>query len=762
MTRVCLVTDELQPLTDGGIGRLLRNLLDDAVVRHTAVEFHLLFPRSRGIAPERFRKELGPGVRVHLVDLTQDGSETVPPPWDDGCYAPPAAFRECVWHGQSYQLAQELRRLEREGLVFDVIEFPDFRGWALCTLQEKRLGRAFQRTEITVRLHSAYAVIQHFEADPRVSSDLLVRELERQALAHADRVVAHLEPVAEFNRPFFGSDARWRERVQVEFPPVLPPSASGHPAPRARIDLDTPLVFPSRTNPFKRPHLFVQAAAEVMRRRPDYRGRAFLACHVFHPDYLRSLLDGVPPDLRERFVVLDKGSPERAELLARGICVVPSIYESLNLVAYEISAAGGVPVVNERCLAFGPGTPFTDGLNCLKFDGTVDGLVDALLRALAGPALVPIAWEPTIPYWERPAVAARSRHRPRPRLVSVIVAHRDAGAALAATLQSVAASTHDGVEVLVVDDGSRDAGAAQVLEAVGLEAARGPENIRLFSHVVPRGRAAAWNTGAAAARGDLMLCLAAGDRLSTSFLAEAAGALDDPALAGVLPGIGFFDDDPALEAGRFAATAVSLSEVPGPELFGHPAGLRPLWRRAQLPDPPFDELLDETGPWTAILDLALRGRRILASPVLGCFVPSAGAGMPLSPAARGALLARAGAGLATGDRSRSVEVTGQALATYGLLPLANPARPERPFRYDVADGAHRALRRLPLVCNVLREPVRRVVPPLPIDPQALGLWSIGTAKPLRYELIDWAYLSFKQRAPAVGPLVKRALRRLRG
>ncbi|MHB8420670.1 MAG: glycosyltransferase [Myxococcales bacterium] len=761
MRRVALVTDELQPLTNGGIGRLLRNFLDDAAARRAPVEFHLLIPRSCGITPAMLRREVGADVRLHLVDLTQDASEVEAPPWDDGLYAAPAAFRGCVWHGQSYQLAQELRGLERSGLVFDTIEFPDFRGWALCSLQEKRLGRAFQHTEIAVRLHSTFGVIQRFEHDPHSPSDLVAHELERQALSLADRVVAHLEPVADFNRDHFGFDQAWRERVVVEFPPVLPqPTGRAQPA-RPKIGLDTPLVFPSRTNPFKRPHLFVQGATELMRRRPDYRGRAILACHIYHPEYLRRLLDDVPPGLRDRFVVLGPSSAERERLLTQGISVIPSIYESLNLVAYEVSAAGGLPVLNERCLAFGPRTPFIDGENCLKFDGSVDGLAGTLERALEGPELRPVAWRAAIPYWERPSAATPRRRRAKPPLVSVVVTHRDAGARLAATLESVSASSYTEIEAVVVDDGSWDPDAERAVERVAFEARRSPEAVQLVRHAEPRGRAACRNRGAAAAHGELLLFLDAGERIASQLIADAVCALvRDPELAGVLPAVGFFGDETALAEGRFTAQAVPLPEAPCAALLANPAGLRPLLRRSALPSPPFDEMLDEAGPWTAVLELALRGRRLLPTVALGCFVPAANAGSPIDVPVRRALLARLGAGPAR-QSPRALDLANLLLAALWEGQAAPSQIAVRPLRYEFADGANQALKRVPGIHGILRRPLQETIPEAPIEPETLGLWTPGTPKPLRYELADWAHLQIKRRAPALNPLVKRVVSRFR-
>jgi glycosyltransferase involved in cell wall biosynthesis len=759
MTRVALVTDELHPLTHGGIGRLLRNVLDEARGRDAPVEFHLLIPRSRGITPEILAREVGSRVRLHLLDLLQEGSEVPTTDWSDAFWAKPAAFGS-IWHAQSYQIAQELRRLEKGGLVFDTIEFPDFRGWALCTLQEKRLGRAFKKSLVAVRLHSTLAVLRHFEEPEWPPSTLLENEQEREALLLADKVIAHLEPVADFNRAFFGFDDRWRRRVATEFPPVLPPPAATARAQKTRGP-DAPLVFATRTNPCKRPDLFIQGAAEFMQRRPDYLGKAILACHVYHPDYLRRLLDDVPRRLCERFIVLGTANQERERLVAEGITIVPSIYESLNLVAYEVSAAGGLPVLNERCLAFGERTPFIDGLNCLKFDGTVDGLAACLERALDSPSLRPVEWQAATPYWEKPLRTIPPRRAPRPR-VSVVIAHRDAAEALAATLESVAASTYEDVQAIVVDDGSCDAPSKLALERIAAESQRAPEAVHVVQHLEPRGRAAAWNDGARAALGDLLMFLDAGDRLASTFIEEAVHALMVEAdLSGVLPAVEIQGQNLTGWSGQATAQILAVSEAPCPGLLANPGGLRPLLRRSAFPTAIFDDMLDGHGPWSALLALGLGGGHLLGSPAPGCSVQPPDVA-PMSPSVRRALLARAALKVKT-VCARTATLSNLLLAArWDPPPRKNETTVrEKPLRYELVDGANEALKRIRGFHGLLRKPLQRAVPGQPIEPASLGLWSPGATKPLRYEMIDWAYAKFKQRAPNVGPFVRRAVNRFR-
>jgi glycosyltransferase involved in cell wall biosynthesis len=89
-------------------------------------------------------------------------------------------------------------------------------------------------------------------------------------------------------------------------------------------------------------------------------------------------------------------------------------------------------------------------------------------------------------------------HRP---LVSVVIPARDAAGTIARALSSVLAQEWRPLEVIVVDDASRDRTAAIVED---FAAAAGSVTIRLLRHAVARGAAGARNAGIAAASGEII------------------------------------------------------------------------------------------------------------------------------------------------------------------------------------------------------------------------------------------------------------------
>jgi hypothetical protein len=697
--RVCFVTDELHPFTNGGIGRLLHNFIVEGTRRKAHVEFHLLSPARISLSQPALDAQFGENVvRLHEYAVVPTGKAVH---WSKGTYAPAAAH--FPWQAEAQAVALALRDLEREGTAFDEIEFPDFRGLAFGALQEKLLGRAFQQSRIVVRIHSTLSVLLHFEGEPLSAEHLEIRELERKALLDADLVIAHLRSVADFNQRFYDFAPSWRTKVSIEFPPVLDAPI----ARRTEIDAraDRPIVFPSRTNPLKRPHLFVQATAMFMRECASFHGEAILACHVFHQSYLDELLDDVPADLRHRFRVVAEGGEVRARLLREGIVVVPSAHEALNLVAYEASAAGGDLVLNERCVAFGPGTPFVEGVNCRKFDGTVEDLVRALRTAHEGPSLSAVSWKADTPYWEIPSTL-RASPRDAGGRVSVVVVNHDGGGAIADTLVSLAASDHADLEIIVVDDASRMNLDAVLLNR--LESAEGSVvDMRVLRHVVRRGLAASQLAGLRAATGDFVLFMDAGDAVSPRFLGEATGALaHHDEFTGVLPTIGYVLSPTDLAASHLESFATQLGDAPTRGMVTSGSSLRPLWRRESLSGSPFDELLDNDGSWTEYLRQLFRGARFLVTPEVAYFASWPQARSGFSVGQRQAVLAHLAA---------MPDASARRAAELGALLLALPegsrdragveAGDEQPLRYRIADRLNDRVKTLPVLHPLLRRAI---------------------------------------------------------
>lgn len=705
--RVCFVTDELFPFSAGGIGRILHNLVRLGLERSSGTEFHFLVPDRFGVERERVRARFGDRVQIHYAALRSGWDATL----EEGrIYPPGAAFTDSIWHAESLDLMRALRHLAESGLSFDVIEFPDYRGWAFCTLQEKLLGRGFLRSLVSVRLHSTDGVLQRFEPRPPTMEQPARFDLERKALHDAELVVAHLESIADFNLSYYGFDRAWREKVVTEFPPVaeVTGKAPSSELPPGRRDL----LFATKLQPFKRPDVFIRGAVTFMRAQPDYRGCAVLSCHSFDESYARRVRALVPTDLAHRFRFSGPG-PDRDALLGGSILVIPSAYESCNLTAYEAAALGSLLVLNGECLAFGEGSPFRDDVNCHKYDGTVEGLAAALGRAVRGPLLPPVAWNPDLPYFLGGTRRGRRRRRQgSTRRVSVVVTNFNLAHHLPETLASVASSTHRDLEVVIVDDGSSEELDAVMLERLEREAARDGAPLKVIRNPVNRGLPGARNIGIRAATGEYVLPLDADDCISPLFLEMAVRGLERcPEYDVVVPTAGYFRTDADQGERRFCDWAVFLGEATAIGLAANRFSCATsLMRRRILERFPYDESLESYEDWDLYLRLAHAGCRFLVTNDVQFHYRARPGSMiwAVSRDRHHAHLSRVLEKVPPGaPQVRLFPLVGAAAAAYedgfraGEAAAASPLAP--PLRYRLVDMLNRSMKQAPIVHPALKK-----------------------------------------------------------
>ncbi|MCP3064543.1 glycosyltransferase [Myxococcus sp. K38C18041901] len=749
--RVCLVTDELYPFTAGGIGRVLHNLIEDSLQRDADIELHLLFPSNSTLNPREVEQHFQDRVSAHRAAPRDDWETSFD---EGGVYPPPGAFTDTQCHAQSMELLLELRRLESEGLDFEVIEFPDYRGWAFCAIQEKLLGCGLVGARMVVRLHSTAGMLAPFERQLPGREHLGQYELERKALLDADLIVAHIPGVAELNCSHYGFAQGWLDKVIREFPPVAPK--------RELVPLrgegEPDLLFVTKVQSIKRADVFVRGAGAFMRRCPEYRGKAVLACHVASAAYLAQVQAMIPEDLRPRFVFTGP-SKDRDALMGQGIVVIPSAYESLNLTAYEAASAGATLVLNAACVAFAPGSPFVDGLNCHTFDGSVEGLVDAMERAWRSGVLHPVAWTADAPYWERPqpepAWTERLPDERRPR-VSVLITNHNLGRFLPETLESIADSDYPEIEVIIVDDASTGAFDHEVLAHIEESILAGDSGVKLIRNPVNRGLPASRNVGLRAATGDYILPLDADDCISPTFIRIAVEALErHREFDVVVPSTGYFDTDEARAQRRFIDYALFIGDCPSLGMVANRlACATSLMRRSLFERLRYNEQLTSYEDWDLYLRLAHSGSRFLVSNALHFHYRR-----------------RKGSMITGVNRQRHLELlyqlhqglprplpAGTQLAMFLLLAqpehalhataaevVSASAASEAPLRYDVVDKVNRALKRVPVVHRMLKV-------------AAAGLTPEGEeVRPIRYSLVDLLNRTLK-RMPAVHPRMKQVVR----
>lgn len=511
------VTRELYPFTAGGIGRVVANILmttpeEDRTGMAVLYVGDNIEPEAFALAHPRVRFLAWPHSRFQQVGR-------------EGAHFPPmSAFVHSMLHWESVHVLQGLLELERLHGVLDYVEFVDWGAPAFAATQEKLLGNALSSTTLAVRLHTTDSILADFE--PRVQNvhALNLFDLERKALADCDLVIGQIAPVAEAFRAFYGfKDEEWTPRLRLHAPPVLLDTLQ--PAERTIIvDDHTPLLFTSKLQDIKRPDTFIRGCIQFLRARPQYQGSVVFLAHSFDARYQEYITSLVPEDLQGR-VVFARGvtGATREKRIAGSVCVFPSPWESFCLAAYEASLSGAACVLNAGNPAFGPGSPWQDGVNCCTFDGTPEGLSRALLALFEGAAAhrVPVRVPANPVPWGTPAPPVPPMPKKLEGQLSVIVVNRNSGGSLLGTLDSVLASNMPLEKLIVIDDASSDPrDQAAMVQLAG----RDP---RLTVQVlpVPSGDAAARNLGLEAVETPYVAFVRGGDRLTPGFLASAVTAL---------------------------------------------------------------------------------------------------------------------------------------------------------------------------------------------------------------------------------------------
>src|SRR3954453_8839318 len=170
-TAICFVTNELYPLGPGGIGRMLYNFAKHNEDIGLPADIHFLVPQAllslrpdaRDLLDSAFERiatiHVCPDLRSTPTPIAQLLARAQEHPWTS------------EWlFGNSYHYYLGLRTAEEaRGAPFDIIEFPDFGGWGVASVEAKRAGLAFPDTLITARIHSTQGLlysVERFAHDP--------------------------------------------------------------------------------------------------------------------------------------------------------------------------------------------------------------------------------------------------------------------------------------------------------------------------------------------------------------------------------------------------------------------------------------------------------------------------------------------------------------------------------------------------------------------------------------------------------------------
>jgi glycosyltransferase involved in cell wall biosynthesis len=523
-----------------------------------------------GVSVARLGRLLAREHEVTVVHAYEDaapvGAEDDPPSLRhvvvDPARLPPVAFA-CDDHARSAAVAMAIEEAYGEEPP-DYAEFPDYRGHALVPLQARAAGSPSLRgTEIAIRLRGlAELICLHDGTWPR-PEHRIVFDLEREALRLCDRILFPGESVLETYRTYAeGVDFGAAERVRLSFEPGPEPAAAGGGG-------GGPLriLCAGRLQQVKGVLPLVEAclAAED----PGWRLTLVGADTETGPMDLsmRATIE-VLAGGDERIEIRDPVPHEELQRLygEHDLVAVPSYFESWSNVALEAMRAG-VPVLATP--AGGLGEIVADGVSGWLTAGTGrDPIRRALERLLADRAEVErvrASGAPRARFLEltgEDAVLAEYRallkglpaSKPQKRslesrfyglgaseaLVTGVVTYFGEREEVREAVDSLLAQSHRNLEVIVVNDGSFEAGDRVLGELAALDRVR-------VLHKPNGGEPDARNLAAIDADGEYVVFLDADNRLEPGFVARAVAMIEaDPGLAYVTAWLRYFGEEEAI------------------------------------------------------------------------------------------------------------------------------------------------------------------------------------------------------------------------
>lgn len=544
MKALVFVTPELSPFTNGGIGRVIHNIIYQMSQedRNRTFIIGLDFTFS-----EFDLQKVLPGVRLLTLDSHHNKNGRLElPSW---------AFTNTSWHWKSMLVLNALRHLKAVGTQIEYVEFPDWGGLGFCTIQEKLLFNFLADCTLSIRLHSCTAVLLRHENSVPSLQTLGLIDLERKSIRDCDLLIGQLEEVAEETKNVLGIEANeWHSKLYIHSPPVLVDRALAYQSTEATSDQN--ILFTSKIQPFKAPDIFIRGVSGFMNSNPSYVGKAILCAHSFDKVYLDKIMKLVPKHLADRFIVKDNliGS-DREELISQSTVVVSSRFESYCLAAYEASLMGARLVINGGNPAFGESTPWIESKNCFKFDGTSYSLTNALSKNYQNNnQLNVVDVNQHIEPWGIPNNSRNtnnvdifsSENITTTPLVSFVVCHYNMGRYLHETIENIFEQSYTNIEIVLIDDASTDGYSSDLVDGI---AKSSPDKINVIRLAGNIGLAAARNIGIKHARGEYIVVLDADDFVHEDFAKVGVAALSSKIKYDfIVPQTGYFADLPDVPA----------------------------------------------------------------------------------------------------------------------------------------------------------------------------------------------------------------------
>lgn len=244
---ICLVTNELYPVTHGGCGTLIVNSM-----------FELLRKKFRVIVLADIEERLVNRFREMMKGQVPNNENLRIISLEDLLNSYPSYRRKPTENAvrQSYRFYQALMLLLRQEHI-DVVEFPEYFGWAYHTLAHFQSHENDGRPAVVVRFHLAMELIDSIANWTNHGLyRFLIYQMERHSLAHSDQVLMASEPFARSVESFYGQKLNCRVSV--------PSLSASKILPRKVSSRQEKVLFYARLAPQKGAELFVDAALQLI------------------------------------------------------------------------------------------------------------------------------------------------------------------------------------------------------------------------------------------------------------------------------------------------------------------------------------------------------------------------------------------------------------------------------------------------------------------------------------------------------------------
>jgi glycosyltransferase involved in cell wall biosynthesis len=485
--KICIVTpDIVGPIKNGGIGTHCHYLCE-LLKEH---ELTVLFTaRPEKVSAKRWRDWFSER-NIRLVVL---GELSLPQP-----LAPfnpePEVFFDRSW--RCYQWLREQN--------FEYIHFQDWGGNGFFSIRAKRTGIGFTNTTLAVTMHSSSEWqrqgMGHWPEKTR--SHYKLNRVERYCCENADQLISPSRHMVEWAR-----EQGWRIPADAK---VMPCPFVRHQKEQSLSPVDfSHLIFFGRLETRKGLDVFCKALTSLFKesgnsgiQQVSFVGKPGFIKGEGALEYLRRFNDSIPSGIKVTIHdKLDSHAAVAFLVSAGGIVFIPSLVDNCpftvlecieNHIPFFCARSGGIPdLVDERCL----------------FDPDVDSLKQLISSR-----------ETMLQPWEHRYNAEQANrawldiHRLEQQpgavpdsvredlLISVCIPHYNHLDFLPQAIKGITSGDYRNFEIIIVDDGSTDPRAAELLRRYETENTGG--RIKVIRHAENQGLGATRNTAVEHAKGD--------------------------------------------------------------------------------------------------------------------------------------------------------------------------------------------------------------------------------------------------------------------